>query len=235
MSALVAFRDAGVAYAGRWIWRGATFAVAPGEFVAVIGVNGAGKTTLLKAVLGTVALTEGSVLIEGAPPRRGALRIGYAPQIRPVAETGGIRSRDVVRLGVDGNRWGVPLPGRRNRAVRERVDAALASVGACAYASRRTGELSGGELQRVMLAQALVRRPRLLVLDEPIANLDLASRADFIGLVAQLARDRSVAVLFVTHDLRGLRPSLDRVVRVADGRIETGPPDVLLPGESFSC
>ncbi|HZO94829.1 MAG TPA: ATP-binding cassette domain-containing protein [Candidatus Baltobacteraceae bacterium] len=232
MTSLVAFRDAGVAYAGRWVWRGATFSVAPGEFVAVIGPNGAGKTTLLKAALGAIAPTEGSVLIDGAPPRRGTVRIGYAPQIRPVAETGGIRSSDVVRFGVDGHRWGLPLPGRRSSVARERVDEALASVGATAYASRRTGELSGGELQRVMLAQALVRRPRLLVLDEPVANLDLASRAEFIALVAGLARDGGVAVLFVTHDLYGLRPSLDGVVRVAGGRVDTGPPEALLPGDA---
>jgi zinc/manganese transport system ATP-binding protein len=222
VAALIEFRNAGAAYGRRWIWRHATFTIARGEFVAIVGPNGAGKSTLLKMVLGAVAPAEGSVFVDGAAPRRGMPGFGYAPQVRTVVAGTGIRSRDLVRFGVDGTRWGFPLPGPVETTARARVDAALESVGAARLGPRRIGELSGGELQRVQLAQALVRRPSLLALDEPVANLDVTSRAEFIALIARLVREDGVAALMVTHDVDGLLPYLDRVLRVAGGRIEVG-------------
>jgi zinc/manganese transport system ATP-binding protein len=231
---LIEFCNAGAAYGDRWIWRGANLTVERGEFVAVIGPNGAGKSTLLKMTLGAMVPAEGTVLVDGAAPRRGRQPVGYAPQARPVVAGSGIRGSEVVRFGVDGHRWGLPLPGRANAEARERVDAALASVSAAGYASRRIAELSGGELQRLMLAQALVRRPCLLALDEPVANLDVTSRPEFIALVARLARTHNVAVMMVTHDVNGLLPYLDRIVCVARGRIEAGVPDDVITSDALS-
>jgi zinc/manganese transport system ATP-binding protein len=225
VAALIEFRNAGAAFGGRWIWRGANFTVERGEFVAVIGPNGAGKSTLLKMALGAVVPAEGTVLVDGAVPRRGRLPIGYAPQVRSTEAGSGIRGRDVVRFGVDGHRWGFPLPGRREPEARGRVEAALGSVAATGFARRRIGELSGGEMQRLVLAQALVRRPCLLALDEPVANLDVAGRAEFIDLVARLAREQNVAVMMVTHDVDALLPHLDRIVHIAHGRIEIARPE----------
>lgn len=234
MAPLIEFRDVGAAFGDRWIWRGANLAIERGEFVAIIGPNGAGKTTFLKMILGAIPPAEGTLLVDGAVPRRGRLPVGYAPQVRPAAAGVGISGRQVVRFGVDGNRWGLPLPGRAEAAANERVDAALASVAATPYASRRIGELSGGELQRLMLAQALVRRPSLFALDEPLANLDVTSRSEFIALVAGLARERNVAVLVVTHDLDSLWSHLDRIVCIARGRIEIGRPEALITSAALS-
>lgn len=231
---LVEFRNAGAAYGGRWIWRGATFRIERGEFVAVIGPNGAGKSTLLKMVLGALAPAEGSVTVDGAAPRRGKLAIGYTPQARPAVAGSGIRGRDVVRLGVDGHRWGVPLPGSAETEARARVNSALESVGALGQGARRIGELSGGERQRLLLAQALARRPCLLAFDEPVASLDVTSRAEFIALVARLAREQNVAVMMVTHDVNGLQPYLDRIVCVARGRIEVGLPETVITSDELS-
>ena len=234
MAALIEFRNAGAAYGGRWIWRGATFCVERGEFVAVIGPNGAGKSTLLKMVLGALTPAEGTVIVDGAAPRRGKLPIGYTPQARPTVPGTGIRGRDIVRFAVDGRRWGFPLPGPAETAARARVDAALESVGAAQYGSRRIGELSGGEMQRMLLAQALARRPCLFAFDEPAASLDVSSRAEFIALVAQLAREQNVAVMMVTHDLNGLLPYLDRIVCVARGRVEIGSPEDVITSDALS-
>lgn len=232
--ALIEFRDVGAAYGGRWIWRGATFRIERGEFVAVIGPNGAGKSTLLKMVLGALAPAEGTVIVDGTAPRRGKLPIGYTPQARTTVAGTRIRGRDIVRFGVDGQRWGFPVPGPAETAARARVDAALESVGAARQGSRRIGELSGGEMQRLLLAQALARRPCLLALDEPVASLDVTSRAEFIALIARLAREQNVAVIMVTHDVNGLLPYLDRVVCVARGRIEIGLPETIITSDALS-
>lgn len=231
MTPLLEFRDVGASYGQRWVWRHASFSIEPGEFVAVIGPNGAGKSTLLKLALGMLSPAEGAVLVNGRPARRGKIPVGYAPQLQPPDAEAAVRARDIVRFGVDGNRWGLPLPGAANTEANARVGAALAMVGAASNADRRTGELSGGELRRVLLAQALVRKPCLLALDEPTANLDTSSRTAFISLVAKLARGAHVAVLLVTHDLNGILPHLDRVICVARGSVDIGRPADVVTSE----
>jgi zinc/manganese transport system ATP-binding protein len=239
--AALELRDAGVRLGGRTVWSDVSMAVAPGEFVALLGANGSGKSTLLKVALGALPLAEGTAKVLGRPPGEASRSIGYLPQRRAFDAGMRLRGRDIVRLGLDGDRWGLPLAlpwgaaaGRR-RAVAERVDAAIEMVGAGAYAGRAIGECSGGEQQRLLIAQALVGRPELFLLDEPLDSLDLPNQAAVAGLVAELCRGTGVAVLLVAHDVNPLLPYLDRVVYLAGGRAVEGPVEEVITGESLSA
>ncbi len=197
-----------------------------GEFVALLGANGSGKSTLLKVALGALALSGGRIEVLGGPPGSGNAAIGYLPQRRSFAPSTRLRGVDMVRLGLDGDRWGLSLPaawgGARGRAARARVAETIELVGAEAYAQRPIGELSGGEQQRLLIAQALVRRPRLLLLDEPLDSLDLPNQASVAALVARVCRSAGVATLLVAHDANPLLPYLDRVVYLAGGHAVEG-------------
>src|SRR5271169_3760205 len=198
----------GVQLGGREILRDVSLTIRPGEFTGLIGPNGAGKTTLLRIILGLQPVTRGSVLIDGAPrPPRDA-SIGYVPQKLAIEPDMPLRVRDVVSLGIDGHKFGIRLP---SRARRELVADMLTAVGAQRYADARVGELSGGEQQRVMIAHALISRPRLLLLDEPLANLDISSEQGIVSVLARLARAEQVAVLLSAHDMNPLMPVMDRV------------------------
>lgn len=216
------------------VWAGANFEVRAGEFVAVLGPNGAGKSTLLRVILGLVTVQAGTIAVLGAPPRRGNPGIGYVPQSRPLDTGAAIRGVDLVGFGLDGGHWGVPIPGPGRRTARARVAAAIEAVGASAQAGRRLGELSGGERQRLLLAQALVGEPRLLLLDEPLASLDIRNQVVIARLVARIARERSLAVLFVAHDVNPLLPVVDRVLYLARGRVEIGPPEQVVTSATLS-
>jgi zinc/manganese transport system ATP-binding protein len=224
----------GVRLGGRDILRDVSFTARAGEFIGLIGPNGAGKTTLLKVILGLQAPTAGRVLLNGGPrPRRGGGRlIGYVPQKLSIDPDMPLRARDVVALGVDGHRLGLPLP---SVARRELVAEALHAVGADQYADARVGELSGGEQQRVMIAHAVISRPRLLLLDEPLANLDLRSEQGVVSVLARLAREQRIAVLISAHDLNPLMRETDKVVYVAAGRAAAGPTDDVIRTEVLSA
>jgi zinc/manganese transport system ATP-binding protein len=230
----VVLRRAAVRLGGRTIWSGADVAIAPGTFAAVLGPNGAGKSTLLRLLLGLLRPSEGNVSVLGIAPRRGNPAIGYVPQRRALDPDLPIRGRDLVMLGLDGLRWGFPLPGARRRHQHHLVDDALASVAATAYADRPIGQLSGGEQQRLLLAQALVGRPRLLLLDEPLASLDLRSQVVIAELIARLSRARGITVVMVTHDVNPVLPVVDSVVYVARGRVLCGRPDEVITTEHLS-
>ena len=221
----------GVRLGGREILRDVSFTIRPGEFTGLIGPNGAGKTTLLRIILGLQPVTRGSVLIDGAPrPPRDA-SIGYVPQKLAIEPDMPLRVRDVVSLGIDGHKFGIRLP---SRARRELVADMLAAVGAQRYADARVGELSGGEQQRVMIAHALISRPRLLLLDEPLANLDISSEQGIVSVLARLARAEGIAVLLSAHDMNPLMPVMDRIVYVAAGRVAVGRTDEVVQPEVLS-
>jgi zinc/manganese transport system ATP-binding protein len=229
-------RVAGLAagYHGRPLWSDATFDVHPGEFVAVLGPNGAGKSTLLRVMLGLVAALAGSIEVLGEAPRRGNPGIGYVPQQRPFDPDLALRGVDLVRLGLDGHRFGVPLPGPASRDDDQRVRAAVEAVGAGSYAERRVGRLSGGERQRLLLAQALVSGPRLLLLDEPLTSLDVGNQASITEVIAGLARRRSMSVCLVAHDVNPLLPFVDRVLYVVNGRVAVGRPGEVISTDVLS-
>ena len=215
--------------------------VRPGEFVALLGANGSGKSTLLKAVLGALPLSSGRASVLGRPPGQAGRSIGYLPQRRAFDAGVRLRGRDIVRLGLDGDRWGIPLAlpwGRaraRTRAASSRVQEAIEMVGAGAYAQRAIGECSGGEQQRLLIAQALVARPQLFLLDEPLDSLDLPNQAAVAALVAELCRRTGVAVLLVAHDVNPLLAYLDRVVYLARGRAVEGSVQEVITSETLSA
>jgi zinc/manganese transport system ATP-binding protein len=225
---------------GRTVWSEFDLHVARGEFVALLGANGAGKSTLLKALLGLLPLHSGTVSVLGAAPGEAGGEIGYLPQRRAFDPSTRLRGSDIVRLGLEGDRWGLPLAlpwgahGERRRSMRERVRHAISTVGAEAYAQRPIGELSGGEQQRLLIAQALVRRPQLLLLDEPLDSLDLPNQAAVAALVAQICREQRVAVLLVAHDVNPLLPYLDRVAYIANGRAVEGAVEDVISTDTLS-
>ena len=216
------------------VWKDASFSFEAGECIAVLGPNGAGKSTLLRLLLGLLRPLAGTVAVFGEPPHRGSARIGYVPQARAFDAETAIRGVDLVALGVDGHRWGVPLPSVRRRAARARIDEAIEAVDATAYAARGIGQVSGGERQRLLLAQALVGSPELLLLDEPLANLDVAKQSAMAELVARVARERGITVVLVAHDLNPLRRVVDRVCYVAGGGVLIGSPEEVVTGPVLS-
>jgi len=221
----------GVRLGGRQILRDVSFTIPSGQFTGLIGPNGAGKTTLLRVILGLQPVTSGSVLLDGAPRPARDSSIGYVPQKLVIEPDMPLRVRDVVSLGIDGNKFGLRLP---SRARRELVSDMLTAVGAHRYASARVGELSGGEQQRVMIAHALISKPRLLLLDEPLANLDISSEQGIVSVLARLARAEGVAVLLSAHDMNPLMPVMDHIVYVAGGRVAVGRTDEVVQPEVLS-
>jgi zinc/manganese transport system ATP-binding protein len=233
--ALVEVHQATAVLGGRTIWSGVDATISAGEFVAILGPNGVGKSTLLKAILGLVPLAGGDVRLLGRRPGQANHEIGYLPQRRSFDATLRVRGVDVVRLGLDGDRWGLPVPGRRSRAAAARVAELVDLVGAGAYAHRPIGQLSGGEQQRLLIAQALARRPRLLMLDEPLDSLDLPNQAAVAALISTIARAENVAVIIVAHDVNPILPYLDRVIYLGSGGAVSGTPAQVITSPTLSA
>ncbi|MCU1474214.1 metal ABC transporter ATP-binding protein [Amnibacterium sp.] len=231
MTTAVSFRDAALGFSGRTLWHGLGLDVEPGEFLAVLGPNGSGKTTLLKAVLGLQPLSQGGLTVLGEPPRRGNRRIGYIPQQRLLDAATPVRGVDLVRFGVNGTRFGLPLPRRRDR---EHTAELVAAVDAGGYADRPAALLSGGEQQRLRVGQALADDPPLLLCDEPLISLDLANQAAVSALIDGHRRARNAAVLFVTHDVNPVLDLVDRVLYLVEGRFRIGSPREVLTSEVLS-
>jgi zinc/manganese transport system ATP-binding protein len=208
-----------------------------GGTIGILGANGSGKSTLLKVLLGTLPLAHGSARVLGRPPGAANRAIGYLPQRHSFDAGTRLRGVDIVRLGLDGDRWGLPAGawgGRGGRTARARVAAATELVGAHAYAQRPIGECSGGEQQRLLIAQALVRRPELLLLDEPLDSLDLPNQAAVAALLGRICREQGVGVLLVAHDVNPMLPYLDRVVYLAAGRAIEGTVAEVIDGATLS-
>ncbi|WOQ18964.1 metal ABC transporter ATP-binding protein [Raineyella sp. W15-4] len=212
----------------RTLWRDLDLQVRPGEFIAVLGSNGSGKTSLLRTILGEHRLAAGSGEFLGQPLRRGDSRIGYVPQQHLADAATMLRGRDLVGLGLTGHQWGIDLPSRRRRA---RIDTLLAEVGASGYAEAPVGLLSGGEQQRLRIAQALAGEPLLMLCDEPLASLDLRAQAEIVDLIDDQRRARGFAVLVVTHDINPVLGVVDRVLYLGNGRFRIGTPDEVLRSE----
>lgn len=230
----VRLRGARLALGSRVLWDGLDLDVAPGEFLAVLGPNGSGKTSLLRVLLGMRQLTAGTAEIAGRRATRGFDRLGYVPQQRPVDPQLPLRGRDLVALGLHGHRWGLPLRLAARREHRRLVDAALAAVGATGYAGVPVGRLSGGEQQRLRVAQALVGDPDVLLCDEPLLSLDLAHQRSVAALINARRRRHGTTVLFVTHEINPILPYVDRVLYLVDGRFRIGRPDEVMTSETLS-
>jgi zinc/manganese transport system ATP-binding protein len=229
---VIELRGAALAYGSRLLWHDLDLTVAPGEFLAVLGPNGSGKTSLMRVLLGQQRLSAGTVTVVGEPAGGANARVGYIPQQRVLDPSHILRGRDLVGLGWDGHRWGLGL--RRIRDRRRRVDEALRAVDALSYAHAPVGLLSGGEQQRLRVAQALVGDPRLLLCDEPLLSLDLANQQVVSRLIEQRRRTADTAVLFVTHEINPVLPLVDRVLYLVDGRFRVGTPDEVMTSETLS-
>jgi zinc/manganese transport system ATP-binding protein len=215
----------------RDVLRDVSFEIQPGELTGLIGSNGSGKTTLFRTILGLQSASAGRVLLAGQPRSRRNPLIGYVPQKFLLDPDIPLRARDLVGLGLDAHRFGVPLPSRSRRA---RVEQMLEAVDAAGFADARVGLLSGGEQQRVLIAHALIARPKLLLLDEPLANLDLRAGREVVELLATIAKQRDVAVLISAHEMNPLLPVLDRIVYLAAGRAASGTTEEVVRADVLS-
>jgi zinc/manganese transport system ATP-binding protein len=229
--AVLTARGATVAFGDRVLWHDLDLDLAPGEFLAVLGPNGAGKSTFLKAVLGRQPLSAGRLEVAGRAPGRGNRAIGYVPQQKSMDAATPLRARDLVAMGLDGTRWG---PGWRTGEQRRRIAEALETVGATGYADAPIGLLSGGEQQRVRIAQALVGDPALLLCDEPLLSLDLAHQRAVSEMIDQRRREHGTAVVFVTHEINPVLELVDRVLYIVGGQHRLGTPDEVMTSENLS-
>lgn len=224
---VVQIADASLRFGRRTLWSQLTLSVQPGEFVAVLGPNGSGKTSLLKVLLGMQRLTSGTARVAG-----GSAAVGYVPQQGASEAAAAVRGVDLVGLGLDGDRWGVGLRGMRER--RKRVAAAVAAVDAESFAGKPFGQLSGGEQQRLRVAQALVGEPPVLLCDEPLLSLDISHQQSVSELIDRRRRDADTAVLFVTHEINPILSYVDRVLYLVDGRFRIGKPHEVMTSEVLS-
>lgn len=205
--------------AGKLIQEAMRFSVVQGEFVALLGPNGAGKTTIFRLLLGLIPISSGNISLFGAAPKRGNRVIGYVPQNRSIEAMGRFRVKDIVGLGLDGHQWGIGWPSKRRNSL---INASLEEVGALHLANKPFGELSGGEQQRALISQALLSDPKLLLLDEPFSNLDIAREAEIINILMQLCRSRSMTILLITHDINPLLKAVDSVLYLANTHCAKG-------------
>jgi zinc/manganese transport system ATP-binding protein len=220
-----------VSLGGRQILQDVSFSVLAGQFTGMIGSNGAGKTTLLRTIIGLQRPSAGRIELLGDERSRHDRTIGYVPQKVLFDPDMPLRTRDLVALGLDGHRFGIPLRWKKRAEV---VDEMLHAVGADHFASSRVGLLSGGEQQRALIAHALISRPPLLLLDEPLANLDLHSAQEIVELLGRIASEQNVAVLLTAHEMNPLLPVMDQIVYLADGRAASGSVDDVIRPDVLS-
>ena len=228
-SEVLAVDQVSVSFSGRRVLEDVSFQLERGVFCGLIGANGSGKTTLLRTILGFQTPNAGSVRIDG---RSGLTSVGYVPQKIVLDPYIPLRARDLVALGLDGHRLGLPLPSKKRSRL---VDEMLEAVDAQDFADQRIGDLSGGQQQRALIAHALIRRPRLLLLDEPLANLDIRSVAEIVTLLRRLSIEHQITVLLSAHDMNPLLSTMDRIVYLANGRAASGSTDQVVRTEVLSA
>ena len=231
MTAVVSLDHATIRIGGRTVLADASFAIEPGEFIGVLGPNGAGKTTLMRSILGLLPPSAGSVKVFGRTPECGDRSIGYLPQLRTVLPDLRVRGLDFIGASLHGERWGVPHLSHHDRHM---IEDTLNAVGAHELAGRPLSEMSGGERQRLLLAQALIGKPKLLLLDEPLISLDARHQEVAIKVVKKVCRERGITVLFSAHELNQLLGAIDRVLYLGNGRAVLGSVDEVVTAPVLS-
>jgi zinc/manganese transport system ATP-binding protein len=231
----VSLTGARLAFGDRVLWDDLDLSVSPGEFIAVLGPNGTGKTSLLKVLLGQLLLSAGAALVDGKEVTSGSGDIGYVPQHRPIDRDVMLVGRDLVRLGIDGNRWGCMTLRSAERARRQlAVRQALTQVNGEQLADVRVGLMSGGELQRMRIAQALASDPMLLLCDEPLLALDPANAKLVAALIDRRRREANTTVIVVTHEINTILRYVDRVLYLVDGRFRIGTAEEVMTSATLS-
>jgi zinc/manganese transport system ATP-binding protein len=231
MTAVVELDHATIRIGGRTVLADASFTINAGEFIGVLGPNGAGKTTLMRAILGRLPPSAGQVRVFGRTPKRGDRTIGYLPQLRTVQPDLRVRGFDFIASSVHGERWGLPSLKR----ARVMIEETLAAVGARELSQRPLCDMSGGERQRLLLAQSLIGSPKLLLLDEPLISLDARHQEVAIGFVRQVCRERGITVLFSAHELNQLLGTLDRVLYLGNKQAVLGHVDDVVTAPVLSA
>lgn len=228
---VIVLEQVNVSLGGQPVLQDMSLTIQGGEFIVILGPNGAGKSTFLKLLLGLLRPNSGTVQVLGHTPQRGNPAIGYTPQHRQLDSDLPLRARDLVGFGLDGNCWGIGLPSQKRDV---RIEQALQEVDALKLADAPVGRLSGGEQQRLLIAQALLTDPKLLFLDEPLANLDLARQSEVVALVSHLNREHGVTVLLVAHDINPLLQVTDRVLYIANEHSCLGAPHEIITSQTLS-
>jgi zinc/manganese transport system ATP-binding protein len=216
---------------GRAVLEDVSLAIQATEFIGVLGPNGSGKTTLMRAILGLIPPSVGHIRVLGAPAARGNAAIGYMPQVRGELTSKRLSGWDFVASVVRGHRLGLPV---LDAAGRREVTWALDMVGARDLARRPLAETSGGERQRLLLAQTLIGRPKLLLLDEPLISLDPHHQQAVVALTKSLQVELGIAVLFSAHELNPLLGAIDRVLYLGGGHAALGTVDEVITGPALS-
>lgn len=228
---VLSINHATLAYGDNTLWSDLSIDIAPGEFVAIIGTNGSGKTSLLRAILGQEHLASGAITIGGKPAGHGSRDIGYIPQHRGIDPSTPMRARDLLSLGLNGHKFGLPWGGRKEKA---RVKHILDCIEGHELANLPVGLLSGGQFQRFRVGQAVIAEPDLILADEPLSALDLTQQSIIADLIDQERKDHNAAVLFVTHDVNPVLHMVDRVLYLAGGKFKIGTPDEVLRSDVLS-
>ena len=231
MTSVVELDHATIGIGGRSVLSDVSFAIEAGEFIGVLGPNGAGKTTLMRSILGLLPPSAGSLRVFGREPQRGDPAIGYLPQVRTVLPDLRVRGLDFIGSSMHGERWGLPSLSAHDRYMIERT---LGAVGARDLARRPISDMSGGERQRLLLAQALLGSPKLLLLDEPLISLDQRHQEVAIDVVRKACRERKITVLFSAHELNQLLGTLDRVLYLGNGKAALGTVDEVVTAPVLS-
>lgn len=228
----IEFENVSIALGGRQILSGVSFSIEQGQFVGLLGPNGAGKTTLLRTILGLLKVESGKISVLGSEPQRGNAAIGYIPQWRHTAAQLNFTGFELLLSAHSGKRWGLPVASREDHKA---VEASLERVGARELARRPLSEMSGGERQRLFVAQALVGEPQLLLFDEPLISLDPAHQRSIVELVRDISRERNIAVLFSAHEVNPLLPAIDKVLYLGHGKAAIGSIDEVVNGPVLSA
>jgi zinc/manganese transport system ATP-binding protein len=231
MTATIELDHATIRIGGRTVLDDVSFAIQPGEFIGILGPNGAGKTTLMRAILGLLPPAAGRLRVFGHTPQRGDGTIGYLPQLRTVLPDLRVRGLDYIASSMHGERWGLPSVSVYDRAA---IEATLDAVGARDLANRALSDMSGGERQRLLLAQALIGNPKLLLLDEPLISLDARHQEVVIDVIKKVCRERKITVLFSAHELNQLLGAIDRVLYLGNGHAALGPVDEVVTAPVLS-
>jgi zinc/manganese transport system ATP-binding protein len=221
-------------YKNTAVWQDASFAIYRGEFIGLLGPNGAGKSTLMSLILGLRKPISGKLRVFGEEPRKGSPRIGYVPQRREIDSESKIEAIEYVRLGLSFDKIGFSSP---REATSERAVAmeALKIVDGSDLANRPLSQLSGGEQQKIFLAQALVSRPDILLLDEPLSNLDIRRSHQLIRLIKKVAGDHKITVILIAHDINPLLPVVDRIIYIANQKVASGTLQEVVTSEGLSA